>query len=248
VDEDYEVQANSARRGQPLRVVVREGEEFVAAAAAWFSEAVGSVLAERKRCTVALAGGNTPRAIYEHLAERYVDLPWSLLDVYFGDERQVPPDDPASNYRMAREALLSRVPIDPARVFRMAGERADAMAAAREYESLLPTALDVLMLGMGVDGHTASLFPGAPQLAERQRLVLPSTSPSPPARRLTITPPVIEASRHLAVFTAGAAKAPAVAGALEGNFDPLELPVQLALRGSWILDPEAASLLRSVRT
>src|SRR5690606_6133510 len=102
----------------PERVVVRDGDAFVHAAAAWIADTVAAVLAERQRCSIALSGGHTPRAIYKYLADRYVDVPWERLDIYFGDERRVPPDDPASNYRMAYEALLSRVPIDPARVHR----------------------------------------------------------------------------------------------------------------------------------
>jgi 6-phosphogluconolactonase len=231
---------------RPERVLVREGIAFVESAAGWIADAIAAVLAERERCSVALAGGHTPRAIYAHLADRYVNVPWTLLDIYFGDERRVPPDDPASNYQMAREALLSRVPIESAQVHRMQGERADALAAAREYESVLPASLDVLLLGIGADGHTASLFPGAPQLREREKRVVPSTSPAPPVDRLTITPPVIAAAQHVAVIAAGKSKSTVVARALEGSFDPYVLPVQIALRGSWILDGDAASLLRVV--
>ncbi len=231
---------------RPERVVVRDDAAFVDAAAAWIAGTIASVLAKRDRCSIALAGGHTPRAIYEHLAERYVDVPWVLVDVYFGDERRVPPDDPASNYRMAYDTLLSRVPIEPERVHRMQGEREDASSAAREYASILPTSLDIILLGVGADGHTASLFPFASALRERELRVLPSTSPVPPVGRLTITPPVIAAAEHVAVIAAGSAKASAVAGALEGNFAPYELPVQFALRGSWILDGAAASLLRVV--
>jgi 6-phosphogluconolactonase len=231
---------------RPERVVVRNGAEFVDAAAAWIADTIAAVLAQRRRCSVALSGGQTPRAIYQHLADRYVNVPWTLIDIYFGDERRVPPDDPSSNYRMAYDALLGRVPIETARVHRMTGELEDAEKAARDYENVLPAALDILLLGMGNDGHTASLFPGAPELRERERRVVPSTSPVPPTGRLTITPPVIAAARHVGVFTSGSTKAAAVARALEGNFDPYALPVQFALRGSWILDGDAASLLRVV--
>lgn len=231
---------------RPERVLVRQGAAFVEAAAAWIADSIAAVLSESERCSVALAGGHTPRAIYAHLADRYVNVPWALLDIYFGDERCVPPDDPASNYGMAYESLLSRVPIEPASVHRMAGERADALAAAHDYERVLPTSLDILLLGLGADGHTASLFPGAPQLRERERRVVPSSSPVAPVRRLTITPPVIAAAHHVAVIAAGRSKSTMVARALEGSFDPYALPAQLALRGSWILDGEAASLLRAV--
>jgi 6-phosphogluconolactonase len=242
-DEDREMQS---ARTRPERVVVREGDEFIAAAAAWVAESIAEVLADRERCSVALSGGNTPRSIYRHLADRYVDVPWALVDIYFGDERRVPADDPASNYGMAYESLLSRVPLSPSSVHRMAGELDDAEAAAREYERVLPASLDLLLLGLGTDGHTASLFPGAPQLRERERRVAPSVSPVPPTGRLTITPPVIAAARHLAVIAAGEEKSSVAARALEGSFDPMVLPAQFALRGTWILDGDAASRLRVV--
>lgn len=231
---------------RPEQVVVRDGAAFVDAAASWIANTIASVTAERERCSLALSGGHTPRAIYEHLADRYVNVPWRLVDIYFGDERCVPPDDPASNYRMAYETLLSRVPIDPARVHRMRGESDDRASAARAYEAVLPDSLDILLLGMGDDGHTASLFPGAPELNERRRRVLPSTSRVPPIDRLTITPPVIAAAGRVCVIVAGSAKAEVLASALEGDIDPHRLPVQLALHGSWIIDGEAASLLRVV--
>ena len=232
----------------PERVVIENGDRFVDAAATWVAASIAAVLARRERCALALSGGSTPRAIYSHLADRFVDVPWGLLDVYFGDERRVPPDDPRSNYHMAWEELLSRVPVLPSRVYRMEGERADPFAAARDYEAILPASLDVLLLGMGSDGHTASLFPGAPQLEERARRVVPSISPAPPVGRLTITPPVIAAAGHVAVIVSGLEKAPAVARALEGNFDPRVTPVQLALGATWILDSDAAARLGAVPT
>lgn len=243
-DERESTTSNDVAR--PDRVVVRDGAAFVEAASRWIADTVAAVLAERDRCSLALVGGHTPRAIYEDLAGRYVNVPWELLDIYFGDERRVPPDDPASNYRMAYESLLSRVPIEKGHVHRMAGEREDAEAAAREYAEVLPASLDILLLGLGEDGHTASLFPGAPQLRERDRRVVPSTSPVPPAGRLTITPPVIGGARHVAVIAAGGSKAAVAARALEGSFDPYTLPAQFALRGSWFLDGDAASRLRVV--
>jgi len=226
--------------------MVRHASAFAEAAAAWIVDAIAAVLARRDRCSVALTGGNTPRAIYQRLADRHVDVPWGLLDIYFGDERRVPPDDPESNYRMAVETLLGSVPVEPARVHRMQGELEDGALAALEYERELPPALDILLLGVGADGHTASLFPGAPQLRERERHVVVSVSPLPPTGRLTITPPVIAAARRVAVIAAGGSKAQAVARALEGSFDPYTLPAQFALRGSWLLDDAAASLLRVV--
>jgi 6-phosphogluconolactonase len=158
----------------------------------------------------------------------------------------VPADAPESNYRMAREALLGRVPLDPAHVHRMPADRPDLEAACREYEALLPRSLDVLLLGMGPDGHTASLFPGSLALEERRRLVVPAKAPVAPAVRMTVTPPVIAAARHVAVVVAGADKAGMVARALAGPLRPRELPVQLAAEAHWFLDAPAAARFGAV--
>jgi 6-phosphogluconolactonase len=165
------------------------------------------------------------------------------VEVYFGDERAVPPTDPASNYRMAREALLDRVGLPPERVHRMEADDLDLEAAAARYAALLPDPLDVLVLGMGQDGHTASLFPVSPALRESARKVVPARAPVPPIERLTITPPVIAAARRVAVIVAGAVKAPVVARVLRGPWRPEELPAQLARHGTWLLDRAAASAL-----
>ena len=172
-------------------------------------------------------------------------IPWRRVQLYWGDERCVPPDDAASNYGMAVASLLGRVPIPPDRVHRLEAERADRDAAAREYEQILPGQLDVLVLGMGADGHTASLFPGSAALDEHVRRVIPVTGPKPPIERLTITPLVIAAARRVAVLVTGAGKATMVARALQGPVRPRDLPVQLALGGTWFLDRAAAASLRS---
>jgi 6-phosphogluconolactonase len=173
-------------------------------------------------------------------------VPWDRTLVFFGDERCVPPDHPESNYRMAHEVLLRHVPVPSASVHRMKGERADSDAAARDYERHLPAALDLLLLGMGEDGHTASLFPHSPALAERTRRVVPVTHPAGSSRRLTITPQVIEAADTVIVLVAGADKAATVARALEGSYVPDELPVQLARSATWFIDSAAARLLHGL--
>jgi 6-phosphogluconolactonase len=235
---------------QPKRIVIEiePRPAFVGRAAGWIARAIAAAVRERGRCAIALAGGNTPRAIYAHLARHETEVPWGHVEVFFGDERAVPPDDPASNFHMADEALLRHVPVPRERVHRMEGERADLDAAARAYEALLPDQLDVVLLGIGPDGHTASLFPGAPSLDERVRRVLAVPSPFPPPRRLTITPPVIAAAHQVAVFAAGADKAPVVERVLEGPFDPHALPVQLARAAgsTWLLDRDAAAHLEQV--
>ena len=223
-------------------IVVSGPAELARRAAAWLELEVSRAIAERGSCALGLAGGRTPGPVYGELAAGS-SIDWSKVSVFFGDERAVPPDHPDSNYLMVHLALLSRVPIPAGNVHRMEAERADREAAAREYERTLPARLDVLLLGMGPDGHTASLFPGSAALDERHRLVVPVLGTKPPAERLTITPPVIEAARKVAVIATGEDKALMVARAIEGPPAPKAVPVQLARRGCWFLDPAAAARL-----
>jgi 6-phosphogluconolactonase len=212
----------------------------------WVARTAAAAITARGTCYLALAGGTTPRDAYALLAtpEFLEILDWSRVHVYFGDERAVPPNDPSSNYAMARATLLDHVPIPADRVHRMEVDRPDLAAAAADYDRRLPPALDVLLLGLGTDGHTASLFPGSPALAERRRRVVAVTdSPKPPPVRLTITPPVIAAARAIVMVATGAEKAPAVARALAPDADPLLVPAALAQRGMWFLDRAAAARL-----
>jgi 6-phosphogluconolactonase len=187
---------------------------------------------------LALAGGTTPKRVYELLGER--PLPWPRLQIWFGDERCVAPDDQESNYAMARAALLERAKLPAANVHRMRGELEDRDAAAREYEAALPPRLDLLLLGIGPDGHTASLFPGSSALKEKARRVVAVTGPKPPPNRLTITPPVITAAARVLVLATGAEKAKAVHCAFEGDADPFECPAALLRDAEWHLDRAAA--------
>jgi 6-phosphogluconolactonase len=223
-------------------VVAADEDQLARVAAEWLAEQVKHSVGRGGRCALALSGGSTPRPAYERLAAQ-PGVPWPSVEVYFGDERAVPPTDPVSNYRMAREALLDRVGLPPERVHRMEADDPDLEAAAARYAALLPDPLDLLVLGMGQDGHTASLFPGSPALRESARKVVPARAPVPPIPRLTITPPVIAAARRVAVIVAGAAKAPVVARVLRGPWRPEELPAQLARHGTWLLDRAAASAL-----
>ena len=230
-------------------IVVPTPAELAQPAAEWLGFEVTRAIAERRTCALCLAGGRTPEPVYRALASAS-SIDWSRVDVFFGDERAVPPDHPDSNYHMVHQALLARVAIPAGQVHRMEAERSDREAAAREYERSLPPRLDILVLGMGPDGHTASLFPGSAALDERHRLVVPVVGAKAPAERLTITPPVIEAARRVAVIAAGEDKAAMVARAIEGPLAPKDAPVQLARRGSWFLDHAAAARLttRSVAT
>jgi len=234
----------------PERIVVAERAHLVAATVEWIATAIADDVRSRGRCAVALSGGSTPRPVYERLAEEPFrsGIAWSGVEFYFGDERAVPPSDPRSNYAMARAALFDRLPGGAARAYRMEAEHADRDAAARAYEALLPPRLDLLLLGVGDDGHTASLFPGSPALDEQRRRVVPATGPTPPRERLTITPPVIADARRVGVLVAGAAKASIVARALRGPAAPHEVPVQLALGGAWFVDTEAAARLTGMTT
>lgn len=225
-----------------LDLSVVETAELPARAAKKLADVLCDAVRTSGRACIALAGGTTPRAVHEVLAT-LPDIPWEGVHVYFGDERSVPADHPDSNYRMAKESLLERVPIPSAQIHRPDAARADRDAAARAYEAILPAAFDLLVLGIGEDGHTASLFPGSPALNERQRRCIPVIGPKPPPERLTITPPVLEAARSVIVLAVGAGKAAAVSRALEGAWDPLGTPAQLVRNATWFLDPPAAALL-----
>ena len=174
-----------------------------------------------------LAGGNTPRAIYAALAARAGSLEWAKVQITFGDERCVAPDHCDSNYRMASESLLERVPIPEGNVFRIRGE-IDPEAAAQDCESRLRAfadrmgepiyAHDLMLLGMGPDGHTASLFPGSDALEERLRWVVPTIGPKPPPQRITFTFPLLNASRTVVFLVNDASKETMVQEVMRGEF------------------------------
>lgn len=228
------------------RVVVFDPADYVAGAARLIGEKIVDAVVRRGRCSLALAGGSTPMPVYRALAAKGFSpsIPWDKVEIYFGDERGVPPDDKNSNYGAARLVLMAHAPIPTASVHPMDGARADREAAARDYDGILPARLDVLLLGLGADGHTASLFPGSPALHETERRVVPVIGPKPPPARLTITPPVIAAAMHIVMLATGADKALVVARVLEGAASPDELPAWLARGGTWVLDSAAAAELR----
>jgi 6-phosphogluconolactonase len=228
-----------ATEGLDLRVLPTA--ELPARAAVWLAEALNHFVQVNGRVNLGLSGGTTPRAVHEALCS--LEVPWLAVHVFFGDERAVPPEHSDSNYRMAKESLLDRVPIPSNQVHRMQAEDPDREAAALAYEELLPAALDVLVLGIGEDGHTASLFPGAASLRETVRRVLPVIGPKPPPARLTLTPPEILAARRRVVLASGAGKAEAVARALEGGWNPDATPVQFAKNAVWFVDTAAAGKL-----
>ena len=213
-----------------------EHSAFVGQGVDWILQAIESTLKSRDECHLMLAGGGTPLPVYSALTQE--SLPWASLILYFGDERCVPPDHADSNYGAIMQALFPQGQPPGLRVHRMRGEIEPA-EAAREYAALLPDSIDILLLGMGGDGHTASLFPGSPALDERALRVMPVIGSKPPPQRLTITPPVIKSAGRLLVMVEGAGKAEAVRRALEVG----DVPVALAREGDWLMDREAASLL-----
>ena len=214
---------------------------------------------ERGRFRVALAGGSTPRSLYNVLAQpgSAKQLDWSKAELFFGDERCVPPDHPDSNFRMADETLLRPLGIGQGRIFRMQGETADPEQAARDYDATLrrqfgvtPPArpsFDLILLGLGEDGHTASLFPGTNALQEKAGLVATSRSPQGIAQRLTLTIPIVNQARTVVFLVSGGSKASVVRQVLEGPQPGGLFPAQLIRpeqgRLIWLLDRAAAAEL-----
>ena len=230
------------------------------AAAEHFLEAAQAAVAARGKASVAVSGGSTPKrtfALLANPAEHFEkDMPWDKIELFFVDERTVPPDDKESNYRMTREALLSKVPLRPDHVFRIEGELEPEQAAAR-YETAirsqfrlegaeLPT-FDVLALGMGDDGHTASLFPHTAAIHELGRVVVANQVPQKDTWRVTLTWPVIVQARDIFFLIGGKDKADPLHRVLQGPYDPETLPSQLIQPKSgkllMLLDRDAASLL-----
>jgi 6-phosphogluconolactonase len=242
-------------------LVARDLDELSRYAAELFvtlAQRAGDV--EGRRFTVALAGGETPGYLYSLLASaQYApQVPWERVHVFWGDERHVPPDDPASNYHMAYDALLSRVPIPPQNVHRIRAELPDAHEAARTYEDdlrgffgLQPSALprfDLVLLGMGADGHTASLFPRTDTRREREHLVAAPWVEKLHAYRLTLTPRVLNNAATVVFLVSGEGKAATLHAVLEGPQDPDLLPAQLITPTNgtllWLVDQAAATQLQ----
>jgi len=206
---------------------VRRTTQFNLDAAQLIIETGREAIARNGLFRLGLAGGNTPRAVYEQLSAHSDALPWERVQITFGDERCVPPEDANSNYRMAKESLLSRVPIPEGNVFRIKGELSPEVAAS-EYEAKLSAvatrfgervyAHDLLLLGLGEDGHTASLFPDSAALEETVRLVVPNIGPKPPPQRITFTYPLINAARCVLFLLKDPAKEPILQAALQGQF------------------------------
>lgn len=231
-------------------------DDLAVTAAALFSETARAAASARGEFRVCLAGGSTPKGLYRRLAgDLGRDVPWPEVRVYFGDERCVPPDHPDSNYGMARSALLARVPVSPERIFRIPGEFGLGTAADAYEQTLRETLVapnsrfDLVLLGLGTDGHTASLFPHTPALHVTDRWCAGAVAPTAPKERITLTLPILNAGRRIVFLVTGKEKADAVRAILCGPRDPNRLPAQ-AIRPIdsglfWLLDESAASDLPS---
>jgi 6-phosphogluconolactonase len=237
------------------RLILADASAATAAAAEEFTRAAAGSMGPFR---VALSGGETPKALFSLLAEAKgpyrARVPWERIHFFWGDERCVPPDSPDSNYGAAREGLLSRVPVPPRNVHRIQGELPDSDAAAKLYEAELRAEFgpsprfDWIFLGLGPDGHTASLFPGTAAVSERVRLVAPVWLEAKKSRRVTLTFPVLNAAKKVVFVVAGAGKSVAVSLALEGEASvtcPASLVAPTDGELLWILDQAAASGLSS---
>jgi len=238
-----------------------DAEGVSQAAAVEFVRCAAEAVAARGRFSVALSGGSTPQRLYQLLAlpPHRAEVDWTKVEVFWGDERCVAPDHKDSNYRMAREAMLDKLPIPAGQVHRMEAERADRASAARDYQSILarvlpgsaPPALDLVLLGMGPDGHTASLFPGTRALEEKSAWVVVNYVPKFATDRITLTVPILNRARQVLFLVAGTDKAERLAEVLEGPHEPTRLPSQLIRpegRLVWFLDRAAAARLTTSLT
>lgn len=240
-------------------ILVGDGvEETVRIAAGQFASLARKIAAEGRDVYAALSGGNTPRRLFQTLAaEPFAGLiPWSDIQFFWGDERNVPPSHADSNYRMARESLLSHVAVPPANIHRIPTGDGTAIEAADLYQRTLrekvPVAnglpqLDYNLLGLGTNGHTASLFPHCPSLRERQRLVAADHVEEVNGWRVTLTTPILNNAAQITFLVIGEEKANAVWQVIEGPRDPDSTPAQMIAPTNgnltWILDAAAARLL-----
>lgn len=240
--------------------VYPDADRFNAAAAALFVEAAGEAIGARGGFHVALSGGHTPKDLYALLAAEpwRSRVDWTRVVFFWGDERHVPPGHPDSNYRMANEVLLSRLSLRPGQVRRIGSENPDAAQAAAEYERTLRETVpagaggvpqfDLILLGLGPDGHTLSLFPGTKALsAPDDRCVVSNWVGKFYTDRITFTARVANQARKVAFLVRGEDKQPALKAILEGPYEPLQLPAQLMQPVNaplvWLVDREAAALL-----
>jgi 6-phosphogluconolactonase len=235
-----------------------DNASFVKGSADFIVDVAAGAITERGRCTIALSGGGTPKPIYAELARAdYRNrIAWEKVHIFFGDERCVPPDDVRSNYRMAREAWFAHAPIPSGNIHRIQGEDNPEREALRYeqdiaglYRSARFPAFDLIVLGMGGNGHTASLFPGTAALRETERWVVAQYVEVMTTWRVTFTAPLINAARHVAFLVEGADKAQMLWNVIEGPHQPDVWPAQLIQPVSgemhWFVDRAAASKVKA---
>jgi len=236
--------------------VLATAADLFHAAAEEFIRAGRDAIGAQGRFTVALSGGSTPKALYSLLAASHAGFAWNRVFLFFGDERHVPPTDPDSNYRMVNESLLTKIAIPAENVFRVPAENPDATAAASDYEAQLRRffelkpgefpRFDLILLGLGPDGHTASLFPDSPALDEQSRLVVANWVAKFNAYRITFTFPVLNRAAEVMFLASGADKANMLHQVMEGKSTP-PLPSQRVQPSDgkllWLLDEAAAANL-----
>ncbi len=234
--------------------ILKTAAELFEAAAAEFAALASQAVQARGRFTVALSGGSTPKALYSLLAAKS-NIPWDKIYFFWGDERHVPPDHPESNYRMTSEALLSRVRARPENIFRIHAEEKDAAAAALQYEQALKDyfhlspgdfpRFDLVLLGIGTDGHTASLFPGTAALNETQRLIVANWVPKFSAYRSLSRFPVLNAAACVIFLASGPDKAAILREILENRAADLPSQRVQPTNGAliWLVDQAAAGAL-----
>jgi len=240
--------------------ILADGAAIAQRAAQEFVQAAAAAVRAKGFFNVALAGGSTPKALYSLLVNDSalrLQVPWDKIHLFFGDERHVAPDHPDSNFRMATEAMISKSPLKPEQVTRIKGEFPDADQAAFEYEKALREyfklkgseypRFDLLLAGMGNEGHTLSLFPGTKALHADGRIAVRNWVGKLYAERITLTAPAASNAAQVIFMVTGADKAPALKAVLEGPFEPEQLPAQLLQpkKGKllWLVDTAAGSML-----
>jgi 6-phosphogluconolactonase len=242
--------------------ILPDGNAVARRAAEEFLRAAAEAVSRQGSFAVALAGGSTPKLLYSLLVTEPAfrdNLPWERVNFFFGDERHVPPDNEQSNFRMANESLFSRAPIEPGQIFRIRAEYPDAEKAALEYEQALRAyfklkegeypRFDLVLLGMGDEGHTLSLFPGTKALHASNRVVVRNWVGKLFTDRVTLTVPAANQANRVIFMVTRADKAPALKAVLEGPYEPDQLPAQLIQPASgkllWLADQAAGSMLAS---
>ncbi|MGC1417311.1 MAG: 6-phosphogluconolactonase [Candidatus Acidiferrum sp.] len=240
--------------------ILPDGAAIARRAADKLVEIAGNAVRQKGSFELVLSGGSTPKTLYGLLVNEPAlrsQMPWDKMHLFFGDERHVKPDDTQSNFRMALETLISKSPLKPEQISRIKGEYPEAEDAAKEYEQQIRShfklaegqfpRFDLVLLGMGSEGHTASIFPGTKALHENRRIVVHNWVGKVLMDRITLTAPAINNAAHILFMVTGADKAPALTAVLERFYEPDQLPAQLIqpLNGSllWLVDTAAGSML-----